>query len=371
MTLAPPRPRVASAALGAYVAATAVGVVLRLGMVVPVPAPPFDHLLHAHSHTLYFGWAGLAVWALAFTRRPPGRALARTVRATVAVLPALFVAFLAQGYGPVSIAVSTVMMLLWYAAVGLWWRENRRERGVGVSFLRAGFAYVVVSSLGVWVLAALQATGAGTALSESLAVHAFLLGFARFFLLAVLGLLADRGMVESGLLARLLPWWVALGWVTFPLGVAGGPEAPVLGPLARAAGLALLVPSLLAAAGLVRGAAGMPTWIGRWLGGSLAAGALLEAAVAVAGTPALVAGGRHGVVLYLHVFLLGFVTTALFVLLETDRRVVGAHVVGTSLLLAGLGVAVLVPGTPGLAVAAAGAAVAWAAGAGALAGRLR
>jgi len=321
-------------------------------MVVPLPGPPFDHLLHAHSHTLYFGWAGLAVWALVFSRHAPGRALARTVGATVAVLPLLFASFLAQGYGPASIAASTVMMLLWYAAVGLWWRVGRG--GANDAFLRAAFAYVVVSSLGVWVLAGLQASGLGTPLAESLAVHAFLLGFARFFLLAVLGLLVERDLLAGAPLARLLPWWVALGWLTFPLGVAGGPEVPVLGPLARLAGLVLVVPTVAAARHLWRSRPDRwpAGWVGRWLGGTLVVTAVLEGVVAAGGTSVIVAGGRHGVVLYLHVFLLGFVTTALLALLGAGSRLLGVHVAGTALLLAGLAVAVAVPGPAGLAVAA-------------------
>lgn len=48
-----------------FLAATAIGVVIR-GAMMGGPLPlPFDHLLHAHSHVLYFGWAGLALLATA------------------------------------------------------------------------------------------------------------------------------------------------------------------------------------------------------------------------------------------------------------------------------------------------------------------
>ena len=366
-TLVASRPtgaRIVRAAFLFYVLASAVGVVLRISMVVPLPGLAVDHLLHAHSHTLYFGWAGLAVWALVLARLPGSAPLRRVVGATVVVVPVLFAAFLAQGYAPMSIAVSTIVMLLWYAAIGLWWQETRHETGVAAAYLRAGFAYVVAASFGVWVLAGLQVTGLGTPLAESLAIHAFLLGFGRFLLLAVVGLLLDAAPRLSLSLretdfARPFWWWVALGWVTFPLGVPGGPEVALLGPAARLAGLLLLYPAISAARRLW---AGGGRWIGKWLGGCLGATALLEATVALAGTPALVAGGRHGVVLYLHVFLLGFVTTALFVVLGTSDAVLAVHVRGVTVLLGGLALAVVGLTSVGLTVAALGAVLAWVAG---------
>lgn len=47
--------RLVGAASIAYVSATAIGVMMRLVFVGLDTGLPFDHLLHAHSHTLYFG----------------------------------------------------------------------------------------------------------------------------------------------------------------------------------------------------------------------------------------------------------------------------------------------------------------------------
>lgn len=325
--------------LAAFVVATALGVALRWWYVGPVPGLAFDHVLHAHSHVLYFGWAGLAIWALAIRLAglAPTRGLVRALGVSVALLPPLMVAFLTSGYAPVSIAVSTLMMLTWYVVAWSVWRGAPALDLPGLH-LRAAAAYVVVASLGVWVLAALQASGTGTELSEALAVHAFLNGFGWFFVLGVAGLLL-AARPELGLTVpaarRALVWWAALGWATFPLSVPSGPEVGWIGPVARLAALVLLYPAAIWVYSLWRARpAGMPRWTTRVLAVWLAAKALMEAGVAVDGTALLVAGGRQGIVVYLHAVLLGFVSSGLLLLASLGRRSPIGWLAGFTVLLA-------------------------------------
>ncbi|NMO23650.1 hypothetical protein, partial [Pyxidicoccus fallax] len=44
--------------LAFYVLAIGLGLLLRVSFLQPLPWLHFGHALHAHSHTLYFGWAG-------------------------------------------------------------------------------------------------------------------------------------------------------------------------------------------------------------------------------------------------------------------------------------------------------------------------
>jgi len=52
--------------LALYVLATSLGLLLRVSFIQPLPWLHFGHALHAHSHTLYFGWAGLGLLTLAY-----------------------------------------------------------------------------------------------------------------------------------------------------------------------------------------------------------------------------------------------------------------------------------------------------------------
>jgi hypothetical protein len=356
-----------------YVAATLVGVVMRFELVGAGVGAPFDHLLHAHSHTLYFGWAALGALAggmPTFPRVTP--TLGRTAIGLVVGVPLLFVGFLVVGYSPVTIAVSTLVMVGWYLAAASWWRQTAGlDRTATVAF-RGGLVYLVASSLGVWVLAALRAGGGGTTLQEGLAVHAFLVGFGWFFVFAVVGLLVQHAerlglRLDVASVQRSLRWWLGLAWITFPLGVDGGPEVGGLGSAARLAGILLIVPGARWVWTMWRGAMPGPTralhrlaamWFGLATVG--AAGA------AVFGTPALVAAGRQGIVIHLHALFVGYVTSSL-VLVLTDaapNRALRLHHIGLSVMLVALALVPLSDPEPGLWMAAAGATVLWLAGVG-------
>ena len=192
-----------------YLTATAIGLVMRLmllGLHVPIP---FDHLLHAHSHALYFGWAGLVVLSTAFS---PDRSSIWVV-AGVWMVPLMAVAFLVVGYAAASIAVSTAVMLAWYGALHAWWRGSRSRVGLEATAFRIGFGYVVLASLGIWVLAGVQATGWGGSLASELAVHSFLSTFGWFFIVGSVGLVARHRPVDVTMARRALLWWATLAWV--------------------------------------------------------------------------------------------------------------------------------------------------------------
>jgi hypothetical protein len=340
-----------AAAVTVYLLATGLGIALRLllaGVAIPIP---FDHLLHAHSHALYFGWAAAPILIAAL----PSRRASRWARwAFVSVVP-MTAAFLAQGYGPVSIAASSVVMAVWYVGVALWWREG------GAREFTASLAYVLVASLGVWVLGVLQATGHGEGLAGRLAVHSFLSTFAWSLVLGTVTLLMRSGEVDPGAARRVSRWWLALAWLFFPLGVVAGPEVPVLGWAARAAGVAALVPAIWWASALWRtGVAAL-----RAAGGWLLAAALGLAAAGVGGSSVLSWVGRPGVVFYLHALLLGYVTTVLAWHSTQGAdisRPLRWHHLGVATMLAGVLAPLIGVGRPGMWLAAAGALGVWLAG---------
>lgn len=366
------RRRLLAAAALSYVVATGVGVVMRLAMVGLDVGVPFDHLLHAHSHTLYFGWAALGVLVGAIDQLGrPGRALGGTAWGLALAVPFILGGFLLFGYNPATIAISTVVMLGWYLAVWLWWRAAARLDDLASRFSRSAFGYLVAASFGVWVLAYLQASGRGTALSEALSVHAFLLGFAWFLVFGVIAMILDNAdrvdvQIESGPVRRALRWWVPLALFTFPLSVMNGPEVAIFGPAARIAGLLLLYPAWLWVSALWRAASNASSphiWRAMAVWFSVIAAA--TAGVAGFGSDVLVLAGRQGVVIYLHVLLVGFVTTGLFAMMRpvgSTGSVVAAHTASLVIMLTGLALAAVGTVEAGYWVAAVGAVLLWGAG---------
>lgn len=368
----PLRFRLVVAASLAYVSATAIGVLMRLVFVGFDAGLPFDHLLHAHSHTLYFGWAAIGILVGAIDLLPGcSRALSRAAWALSLTFPVVLGGFLAVGYSPATIAISSVVMGAWYVMVSLWWRATRGMKNGTVFLFRSAFGYLLAASVGVWVLGFLQVTEIGTPLSEALAVHAFLFGFAWFLVFGVVGMIMDgaagKGLIlDTDSISRASRWWTPLAFLTFPLGVPGGPEVIGLGPLARVSGVLLLYPGWLWARTLWKGA--RPSrwkWTWRLVAVWFAIAAWGIAVVAVLGSEALTDGGRQGVVIYLHVLLVGFVTTSLFALLPSrpvSARLLGSHGAALGLMLAGLAIAAVGPARVGFWLAAGGGTALWLAG---------
>lgn len=362
----------ARSAAGAYIAATLLGVWMRFELIGISFGPDFDHILHAHSHTLYFGWAALGLLAAA---SPAFQRVTMPMRwsivALVLAIPLLFFGFLATGYHPFTIAVSTGVMAAWYVVAIAWWRQlSHMQKRVSLAF-RYGLLYLAASSIGIWVLAIIQASG-GSAFAEELAIHAFLLGFGWFFVFMVVGaIILHRHRLGLSLdprvVAPILHFWAVAAWATFPLGVVGGPEVWVLGPIARVAGLAVVVPGVWWVSLLWRVADPGPMQLlhrlaALWFGVATVA----TAVVASLGSSVLLAGGRQGVVIYLHALFVGFVTPLLATLLSHRLPIVAlrVHHAALGVMLIGLSVVAVGYHQTGMWMALVGAVALWLAGVG-------
>jgi len=369
------------ASIGFYLLAMAVGLVLRFFFVFPFGGFVFQHALHAHSHTLYFGWCALGILALSFQRvGATGRWPRRLLGAVALLSAATFVSFLEGGYSAPSIALSALSLPIWGVAIATFWRHARGKEGLDLAYLRAGAVYLAVASSGAVIRTLLIALD-GSAFTKSLAVFGFLHNFAWFFVFSVIGLLISAaGALGVRLDERLLRWQLRLAapiaWITFPLGVAGGDQG-ALGLVARIGAIVLLAPAALGAAALWKassqarpGVRGAFRWLALWLG--------LEAILSATGgfgLAGLAVQSRHLAILYLHVLLVGVVSLGLMLahlasLGAPLRAGAWLHNAGLAVMAAGLGVAglpvfgwALPEGLPrlGLIAAAAGGAIVYAA----------
>lgn len=352
--------RALAAAFGLLLLGVGLGAVLRFGQLSPM-ALDAGHATHAHSHTLYWGWAGLALFTLFFeTVGATGRGARLVLGALAAQGLATFVVFLRSGYAGPGVVLSALTLLPFFAAVVIFLRAARSFRGAEVAFLRAAAGYVVlayVSALGRVVLKVMHIDDPVLA---AVTVHLFLGAFGAFFSLGVMGLTVRAlGMkpgpllgVVLGIGAPLLMWPAAL---TLP----GLDQHPGLGALARFSAVVLLVPAAAWSAWVWQAsAASAQRWLWRSASFAWALGVLLFALLATGGLSALVMN-RHAVVLAVHLQTLGVVTSSLLLLLELrsaqpSTHALWTHQAGLALMLCGLGSAALWPGRVGLVLAALG-----------------
>ena len=146
-------------ALGFYLLATLLGVMLRLHQLEPFRWLVFPFGVHAHSHTLYFGWVGLAIFALLFQHAGATGRTEKSVLTGIGVASAAnFASFLHGGYSRLSIIISSISLFIWLGAAVSGWRRLRAVPGVESGFLKAGLLYIGLAGIGAMARVVLVVT---------------------------------------------------------------------------------------------------------------------------------------------------------------------------------------------------------------------
>lgn len=302
------------------------GTLLRIQWTGAVPAWfNSQYLLHAHSHVALLGWAFVAYFGLLFRdsrfARPRWWSLACELL-LLALIGALFVAYLYQGYAFWSIVLSALHILVTLALVWLWVEGPRRRLTAAArSWIDLSALWLVAATIGPLMLAGGGPMGA--VWIDAWVGYYLTLLFNGWLLFGVVGLLVERfdavpdpwvrrlmatGVIP-GVLPRFDPWitlpgldWI--GWVGLVL-VGGG-----LAWMALRLSLAEVAPD---------GGSASPALPRRWLAHSVrVAMALTGVAVVVGGFPPFtdtLAGAHNLVIGFVHLHLLAFVTAALVLLL--------------------------------------------------------
>ncbi len=172
-----------------------------------------EFLLHGHSHVALLGWTFLALAGLvleAGTRRAqlPVRTLKVLAALTIMVTLVLFAAFVRDGYAPLSIALSTMHMLLGYVLAWIFFRHARSDSNIGSRyFLEGAVFWMVMATAGPWLLAA------GRGLPPfwmDAAVHYYLHVLFNGWLLFGLAGLAWRYVVHPRYRQMVWPFWLMM-----------------------------------------------------------------------------------------------------------------------------------------------------------------
>lgn len=175
------------------------GEVLRYMHVWPAAAINYMFLLHAHSHFAFDGWMFFAIALLVAHQlkdKVPARALRYVFIFGLISAYGMLVSFYLQGYKAVSIAFSTLFIIVTYRFTWLVFKNGALRNVVGplsYRLIRGALFYLCLSSLGPFSLAPIIAAGLRNSPVYQDAIY-FYLHFQMngFMLLAVLGLLAQH-----------------------------------------------------------------------------------------------------------------------------------------------------------------------------------
>lgn len=193
------------------------GIWMRAYLLSPTPWIDYDHILHAHSHLALLGWIFIGAFIIflsLYWEKIESRKHALVILAALVISSLLmFFAFLYQGYGVFSIALSTIHIWLEYWA-GIFILRQLKKQVVPKSaklFMIGGVIALFISSIGPYALAVISATGNKELPIFDMAVYFYLHfqynGWLTMFLIGLfIIILSNRTLRMKESLARLAFW---------------------------------------------------------------------------------------------------------------------------------------------------------------------
>lgn len=300
------------------------GLLLRAYPVFSIPFFSYKNLLHAHSHFAFGGWVVPALLFLLLRFFPVVRTPASYPHWRNSIVLLLFSAygmllsFPVQGYGVISIFFSTLSIAAGFYA-GIIARRNVRKQVflTSSSFLLAGFFYFFISAIGPFAMGPLIAIGkAGTAIYYN-AIYFYLHfqynGFFTFIILAVLyKMIEHRKPFNHGeIVFRLLniacipAYFLSVLWTQPP-------------PVFYIIGATAAILQLIAIKWLLKDIKGIG-WKNNWQGWlfrlsiiAFIVKSILQLLSAIPLLAALAYQNRNFIIAYLHLALIGFISTFIF-----------------------------------------------------------
>lgn len=322
-----------------FLIAAFTGFLYRYGMFWALPEGiGMSNLRHAHSHLMFFNWVTppLMVWMAGVVIGPsdaPSVSSLRRCLYTMIFLGFLsYPFFLLYGYhsvaiGPVSLPlaaiISGLVMITWYWFAVIWYRRRSSAgSSLALTLFDGALIALIISSLGAWGVSVFQFTDIDSPLISSAMTHFFLAVFTEgWVVLGVLCLIWHR----FGEPKR--PGWLTDGWLWLPLLFGSMLIFPyslnrsvITSEMYLAAGVGLLLIALSLA---------IHVWLmvqHRQLRGKIWALVITligfkVAVQIVALLPLGIWPGEHGLrIFYLHLLLLGVVSTVLVELFHEGKH---------------------------------------------------
>ena len=136
-----------------FLLAAAMGLLLRYAFISEIPFN-FNYLLHAHSHVAALGWAYqmICVFLVFYFVREDSGLFKKLFWVTQISVFGMMLSFPFQGYGSVSIPFSTLHIICSYIFIFFIWKNAQYNSNSEKIILRAALIFLAISTLGIWML---------------------------------------------------------------------------------------------------------------------------------------------------------------------------------------------------------------------------
>ncbi|WP_430613525.1 hypothetical protein [Flavobacterium sp. JP2137] len=197
--------------------AAMMGVLLRYAYVLPLEIN-YAFLLHGHSHTAMLGWVYLMLYALIFHDFIPKtpatiKRYNRLFWITQFSIIGMILSFPLQGYAVVSIGFSTLHIFCSYYFCYRVWQDDKSIATPEKKLLFTALFFMLFSTLGVWCLGPVAASGAkGNAFYHTVIQFFIHFQFNGWFTFGVLAVFIKKLRVNN---CNLNP--IAFKWFLYPL----------------------------------------------------------------------------------------------------------------------------------------------------------
>lgn len=178
------------------------GLFLRIQFLYPTPGVVYSNFLHAHSHTMFLGWVFNALYFI-FVVSLIARNQRFYIRLFIilqVLLLGMIISFPMQGYGVISIVLSTLHTIGVFVFIISFYRDTVNDERLPVIFARIALLFFAMSAAGPFALGYLMANGLGHTQWYYFAVYYYLHfqynGFFLFGVLALFVLVLERNKIQ-------------------------------------------------------------------------------------------------------------------------------------------------------------------------------
>ena len=171
------------------------GVLLRLFQVIPI-SWNFKYILHAHSHTALLGWIYIGITSLIYhifiSKTSTSKLYKRIFRFTNICVIGMLFTFPFQGYAVFSIIFSTLFLFAsyWFVWFALKHVEPIFKKRFSWKLIKSALWYLAISSIGPWAIGGVMATLGPTSVWYKSSIYFYLhFQYNAWFIFALLGFL--------------------------------------------------------------------------------------------------------------------------------------------------------------------------------------